>query len=48
MLEVLRRSVESTLTASVGVVHEPVEVLAGLGAVPDRLLEGVQGEVGAQ
>jgi hypothetical protein len=32
----------------IGVVDEPVEALAGSGAVPDRLLEGVEGEVSAQ
>jgi hypothetical protein len=43
---VLRRPVEFALHTTVGVVDESVE--ADVAAVPDRHLQGVQGEVGAQ
>jgi hypothetical protein len=36
------------LHASVAVVDEPVDDLAGSGAVPDGHLQGVDGEGGAQ
>jgi hypothetical protein len=45
---VLRRPVESALHSPVAVVDEPVEDLAGSGAVPDGHLQGVDGQVGAQ
>jgi hypothetical protein len=44
-VEVLRRPIESTLTAVVGVMHQPLQL--GL-SVPDGHLQGVQGQVGAQ
>src|SRR5674476_933250 len=46
-IKVLRRPVESALAAVIGVMDELVEVVAVAVALPDRLLEGVQGEVGA-
>src|SRR5262245_38093062 len=42
---VLPAPLEPGLDAAVGVVDESLE---GLGAAPDRHLQGVQGEVGAQ
>src|SRR5665647_1161523 len=44
---VLHRSLEPKLAAVVGVVDELVELVSVAAALPDRLLEGVQGEVGA-
>jgi hypothetical protein len=42
---VLPRPVESAVAAPVAVVHQPVQ---GRVAAPDRHLQGVQGQVGAQ
>jgi hypothetical protein len=45
---VLRRPVESALRAPVRVMNEPADFVAVAGALPQALLEGVGGQVGAQ
>jgi len=45
---VLRRPIEFTLHAAVTVVNQPAQVVAGVGALPDRHVQRVQGQVGVE
>ena len=45
---VLRPPIESSLHAPVGVMDEPVEIVTGSGAIPDRLLQRMQRKVGLE
>lgn len=48
MIEVLRRPVDSALHSLVAVMDQSRQVSLIARAGPDRVLEGVQGKVGAQ
>jgi len=45
MLEVLRRPVESALASGIGMVNQTLRV--AVEPIPDRLFQGVEGQVGA-